>query len=657
MPQPFKTAILTDAGARLLTRSLAGEITVEFTKMAVGNGEYDDVEKSIARLQKRTKLMSQKNIYSFSDISIHDEHSVKLTSLITNQDPYTKEVLVDEGYYINEIGIFARESGNPDAAEVLYSISITSGDRGDYMPAYNGHSPAQITQDFFVTVGNSGEVTIHSAGAVLLRDGDAKDVTVTFNEAEKRENISTKEKLSVILGKIQKWFADLHNVAFSGSYNDLTDKPSIPTTLPANGGNADKSSTLAIPRVQGNADYKPGSNVSEIKEFNSGSTNLPNAAWYHILSSEGSDSNFVTKLALGMTIPNIYYKAIGSGNNNWLEIITSNNIGSQSVASVKDRTNGNTTYLNYGANCVENPTYLAAWNGYELRAFNKADVADLIGALKLSGGSMSGKLTFSDINNGGVQYWIYSFYGRYNGVNIGGSGNNSIDFAYGNSKGWLGEQYGISMHFYPNSSYLQPMTNGGAYLGSSDHRWNQIYSTNSAISTSDCRAKYDISYIGSKSPFDTQLSEEQLEQFIKGLLPCVYKLIDGESGRPHHGLIAQDIEELMHKIGLSDHAGFIKSPKTKEVEVEKEIEKEIEDPDTGEKKVVKEVVKELKREEIPGEYIYSLRYEEFIADIIRFVQLQNDRIDNLEVRLEASERKVEDLETRLKHLENLLSKQ
>lgn len=59
--------------------------------------------------------------------------------------------------------------------------------------------------------------------------GDVSNSTVAFTEAQTRTNIATGEKLSVICGKIKKFFADLKAVAFSGSYNDLTDKPSIPT--------------------------------------------------------------------------------------------------------------------------------------------------------------------------------------------------------------------------------------------------------------------------------------------------------------------------------------------------------------------------------------------------------------------------------------------
>ena len=40
MPQPFNNAVMTNAGARLLTRAQAGEIKIEFTRIAVGNGNY-----------------------------------------------------------------------------------------------------------------------------------------------------------------------------------------------------------------------------------------------------------------------------------------------------------------------------------------------------------------------------------------------------------------------------------------------------------------------------------------------------------------------------------------------------------------------------------------------------------------------------------------
>ena len=57
------------------------------------------------------------------------------------------------------------------------------------------------------------------------------DQTPTFTEASTRNNIASGEKLSVILGKVQKFFNDLKTVAFSGSFSDLSNKPENANTF------------------------------------------------------------------------------------------------------------------------------------------------------------------------------------------------------------------------------------------------------------------------------------------------------------------------------------------------------------------------------------------------------------------------------------------
>ena len=57
------------------------------------------------------------------------------------------------------------------------------------------------------------------------------DQTPTFLEESARTNIASGDKLSLIFGKIKKFFSDLKAVAFSGSYNDLSNKPTIPSAL------------------------------------------------------------------------------------------------------------------------------------------------------------------------------------------------------------------------------------------------------------------------------------------------------------------------------------------------------------------------------------------------------------------------------------------
>ncbi len=171
MPQPFKNAVITNNGARLLTRAQAGEVKIEFTRMAVGNGDYSTSEKTLESLQSVEGLKSLKNSFPLSSIEIYSDHSVKISALITNQDPVTEQTLINEGYFINEMGLFAREKDEENSTEVLYSIAVTAGENGDFMPPYNGFNPVHIIQDYYATVNNSAEVTIQAGtGAVVLID-------------------------------------------------------------------------------------------------------------------------------------------------------------------------------------------------------------------------------------------------------------------------------------------------------------------------------------------------------------------------------------------------------------------------------------------------------------------------------------------------------
>lgn len=58
---------------------------------------------------------------------------------------------------------------------------------------------------------------------------DGTNIKAAFTAASSRVNIATGEALTVILGKIAKYFADLKTVAFTGKYSDLTGTPAIPT--------------------------------------------------------------------------------------------------------------------------------------------------------------------------------------------------------------------------------------------------------------------------------------------------------------------------------------------------------------------------------------------------------------------------------------------
>lgn len=175
------------------------------------------------------------------------------------------------------------------------------------------------------------------------------------------------------------------------------------------------------------------------------------------------------------------------------------------------------------------------------------------------------------------------------------------------------------LHFgvHDNAWTLDPDVNGMLGLGTANHKWNSIYATTGSINTSDRNMKNSIQ----------KLDERYIQMFMK-LLPASFKFNKGTSGRTHVGFVAQDVAEAMESAGLSDleFAGFCRDQKTVPVQRTKDI--QVLDEKTGEKHT--ETVTYTEDEPVEGEYIYSLRYEEFIALNTLMIQKLMERVDALE---------------------------
>ena len=80
---------------------------------------------------------------------------------------------------------------------------------------------AAVTTDATPTQGSTNPVQsggVYTALADKLDEtGNGSSVTTAFTAASSRENIATGEKLSVLFGKIAKWFSDLGSLAFKSS--------------------------------------------------------------------------------------------------------------------------------------------------------------------------------------------------------------------------------------------------------------------------------------------------------------------------------------------------------------------------------------------------------------------------------------------------------
>ena len=167
----------------------------------------------------------------------------------------------------------------------------------------------------------------------------------------------------------------------------------------------------------------------------------------------------------------------------------------------------------------------------------------------------------------------------YGGVRIEGAGNIYLDAANG-CQVITSQDTSIGGDLTPASSSYT--------CGSSSWKWSSIWSSTGTIQTSDRRVKNSIEPL--PSAYETVFSN---------LVPVIYKLNDGTSGRYHVGFIAQDVENSILSAGLttSDFGGFIRD------------------------------------KDVDGNELLSLRYEEFIAINTRMIQKLVNRVDELERKL------------------------
>lgn len=85
----------------------------------------------------------------------------------------------------------------------------------------NAIKDVKVTTDATPTQGSTNPVQsggVYSAlNNKLDKTGNGSNVTAAFTAASTRANIATGEKLSVLFGKVAKWFADLGSLAFKST--------------------------------------------------------------------------------------------------------------------------------------------------------------------------------------------------------------------------------------------------------------------------------------------------------------------------------------------------------------------------------------------------------------------------------------------------------
>ena len=228
----WKYACKTIKGMNLdLKLASRGGLSLKLTKARSGAGKTNP-----------TQLISLLDILNpMQELQIQDaverlgEYVVRLPVILKNKG-------VMEKYNMHQLGIYAED---PDEGEILYIVLQSESaeeipsceEMKDFTLEWYLNLSVGNTQSVSVVIDETGVLTVEQADAkyVEKEEGDASGTIVEFVQVPERKNISSGEKLSVIFGKIKKYFADLKTVAFTGSYNDLTNRPSIPAAVRVKG--------------------------------------------------------------------------------------------------------------------------------------------------------------------------------------------------------------------------------------------------------------------------------------------------------------------------------------------------------------------------------------------------------------------------------------
>ena len=163
----FQNLVITDAGLALMADLIEDEDSIQFAYVSIGDGSYSASEKTQSALKQRTSLKSQRQDYDVSKIEPTAANQVRLKTLLSNYDPESHTALFAEGFYVNELGVYARPASGGTA--VLFAITVTTQAQGDYLPHFDGENPVEMVQDVLVFVKNDLQVDVtYSESAFAL---------------------------------------------------------------------------------------------------------------------------------------------------------------------------------------------------------------------------------------------------------------------------------------------------------------------------------------------------------------------------------------------------------------------------------------------------------------------------------------------------------
>lgn len=241
----FNSFKITDSGLDLLYKCQAGK-TLKFTKFMLGDGSYSG---SIRDLSNLVNPIKSEDIKRLSIAGVGDTKKLIIGFDLTNED-------VTQGFYLREIGIFANDSDTNNEVLVYYT---NSGETADYIPAISTDTIMQKLMNAEIYISDVAEITatidtslvyatqsdierVESSMPTKISDLENDSKYVTENELNNKGYLTNYTETDPTVPSWAKAstkptynYSEIQNkptlstVATSGSYNDLTNTPTIPS--------------------------------------------------------------------------------------------------------------------------------------------------------------------------------------------------------------------------------------------------------------------------------------------------------------------------------------------------------------------------------------------------------------------------------------------
>nr|DAW26153.1 MAG TPA: tail-collar fiber protein [Caudoviricetes sp.] len=283
MADKWTNCVITNAGLSMLGEVMSGGELI-ISRAALGGGNVE-----AAALMAQTALTQPLSVPAIiAKKKLVEGKGLNIRIQIRNTDVSTTQVM-------KQVGLFAKIGS--DGEEKLFAIM--QDDIGEDIPSNESYPDFMLEFTAAIAVSNTGEITVNISGDAVITADDLKEAL---------EDYTTKEKFDAEIKKLQSSGESKADKTYvDKQLEGKADKSDIPSSLPANGGNADtvgghppsdfvlstREGIEAQTQIPNNVDIPAwiSQNAMAYKRYytnseNTGLTNLPTAdtsdwVWYY----------------------------------------------------------------------------------------------------------------------------------------------------------------------------------------------------------------------------------------------------------------------------------------------------------------------------------------------------------------------------------------